>query len=785
MIIIFLVILFHIFTTVNTISPLFDVNKRCGCYATSLDDIDIYYKENVDIEFTASVKSWDNLEIFCKSSNGSLTDIKRPSQQLGKKIKKLAFRNCILTEKTRLKEFVKRLGIEESETFSFQTYSKRNIFLTREHLQGISNVEILILSQNSLSNISRDLFVDFPNLKDLDISSNNLILPDKVFDATPKLKRLNLNRNKLILIDSTLFDNLKNLEFLDLSQNRMEVLEDGVFYQLSRLRVLNLASNKLKQMSPSTFRKLKKLKKLDISDNHFLHIPSNLFDRNKALRHIVFSANQVTLSTLPEYLLSNLIQLNEVNLNRNGFRKLPGPLFWYSRALKTIYLNGNQLTILPKTIFRGLRNLEKLSLTRNWIRTLPTQVFKDLDNLKYLDMSENSMDFIPNGLFNGLTSLRILNMEKNHLTHIEYSALFTLKELRTIKLSNNKLKFWYTGKKLSPFVYNTKLNELYLSHNRIEHLFEDWTIYRDELTVLNLSHNNITTISAKAFHFPSNKILVDLSYNYIRNILLDGIEETTAHQLQKRDVILIVNNNPILCDCNLYDLIRLFNNKMPIPVYNYFEIISDGLMCVHKNGTLGPKIEELNSVTYICPEDDYFKMETKCQIGCTCGVRSNDKTRVLDCSYQNMSTFEIDKDRVNFAANYPIILNLTGNALTKIPSVESLKPINVTGLLLSNNRINAITLNNLPKSLMALELHNNNISRIDDYLFKYLNSSSLKELTLSGNPILCDCNSQELYSFVQSRRFTFQDLKNVKCHNFDQYLYNMTVEQLCKIDPLL
>lgn len=136
------------------------------------------------------------------------------------------------------------------------------------------------------------------------------------------------------------------------------------------------------------------------------------------------------------------------------------------------------------------------------------------------------------------------------------------------------------------------------------------------------------------------------------------------------------------------------------------------LTCVQPDGTNEIEISKLKSSTYECLEHEYFKTEKKCQNDCTCSVRPSDKTRILDCSYKNMSEFLIDETRVIFQRDNPIILNLTGNFLTEIPSTEPLYPINVTGLLFSNNKISSITLDKLPYSLKILELHNNHILRI-------------------------------------------------------------------------
>ncbi|KAI4487756.1 hypothetical protein M0802_011861 [Mischocyttarus mexicanus] len=768
MIIIILLMLFNIFTTINTSIFPHRIHTGCTCYSPTLDEIEVYYNDAINLEFAINVKTWENLRITCNNQKGSFSDFNFTSQLPGKKINSLSIKHCLLPNVTSLKEFLQKIGIEEAKSFSFNSYILiNNTFLTREHLQGISNVESLDLSFNRLEYINSDLFFDFPKLKKLDISSNFLMPAKDIFDATPNLTHLLLGKNDMVTIDPRLFYELKNLEILDLRENRLELFEDSVFSELVSLKNLNLAANRLTQLSPSSFRNLKKLERLDISFNYFFIIPSNLFTHNKALRHLFFHDSKKNLSTLPDYLFSNLIRLESVYLLKNGFLRLPEHLFSGAKSLNYINLIGNSLVTLPRNIFRGLQNLQQLLLKNNMIKALPTQIFRGLGKLRKLDLSRNLMEFIPKGLFVTLSSLKILNMERNQLKYIEQEALFPLTELKIARFSNNLLKLDHPSTNWSPFYKNTLLMELHLSKNRIENFFIDWSISKNCLRILNLSHNNITTVSMNTFYFPSNQIVVDLSYNNISNIILKDIAEVSIYQTEKRDVIVYVDHNPILCDCNLYDFIRYIHYEMPEFVYNYIEIIADGLTCVHTNGTKGPKIEELHPATYICPENEYLKIDTNCPNGCKCSIRQKDKTRIFDCSYQNMRKLFIDREKVNYFENYPLILNLTGNILTKIPSVEYLKPINVTCLLLSNNRIT------------ILELHNNQISRIDYTVLKRLISHPLKELTLSGNPLICDCNAYELIIFVQSQRKSFKDFENIKCHNSDLNMNTLMIEKLC------
>ncbi|KAI4487757.1 hypothetical protein M0802_011862 [Mischocyttarus mexicanus] len=774
---IILIILFGIITTINTNSSACENSLNCQCSLTSLDEINMVLEDNIGIEVMVDVLSWDGLEVVCEDTK-QLEDFNYSSIPPGKTINSLSIISCVLSDLTSLEKFVKKLGIVESHTFSFQSFKTNNTLLTREHLKGISKVKELILSYNNLSNISSEFFVDFPELEKLDLSHNNFTHFNDIFDATPNLKHLDLNNNNIHSMSSTFFNKLLNLESLDLGYNPFGDIHGSTLNKFVSLKSLSLKANKMSDLSWELFSELKKLESVDISYNSFFNVPQRLFRKNKNLRRIVFDNNYVNLVTLPDRLLTNLDKLEEIHLNNDGLSQLPECFFSDLSSLKYLNFGNNIFYFLLPTIFKGLKNLEVLKINNNLIEIIPNEIFIDLINLKILDLSMNNIDSIPRDLFASLSSLTELNMENNRLKSIEQETLIPLITLSIAKFSNNQLDFLNAANDRSPFHDNHFLKELHLSNNSIEDFFIDWS-RRNTLTFLNLSHNIISTIPKRYLHFESKQILVDLSYNKLSNFLIDDIEATAIHKIENLHVIVILDHNPILCDCHLYDLIRYFYNEMHTSVYNYIEIRAKNLTCVYKNGTVGPKIQELDSSTFICPENDYFQIENICQINCTCSVRPNDKTRILDCSNRNFSDFVIDVKNVYMVEGFSFILNLTGNALTKIPSLEPLKLINFTDLLLSNNRISEITIDKLPLNLKVLELHNNYITEIDSNVIKYLNPSYLNQFTLSGNPITCDCDFEDLLLFIEINRHFYEDLNNLKCEHMDIPMYDMNFKNFC------
>ncbi|XP_014614922.1 PREDICTED: carboxypeptidase N subunit 2-like, partial [Polistes canadensis] len=253
---IILIIFFLFFTTINANTNLCQKNPVCQCRSDELDDINVVYRSNINTTFTIKVKSWSDLKIDCKDMGG-WNNFNFTSNQSEKILNSLEFKYCGLPNTTTLKNIVKKLGVEETNTLIFQSFKDLGDTLKREHLQEFSNVTKLVLLRNGLTNIPYDLFSDLFKLEYLDISVNNIILPKDIFVKTTNLKRLELYGNNIKEFVPGLFSDLLYLEYLNLMGNSLVELDAEVFNDLISLKNLNLGVNMLKTLPQSIFRKLK------------------------------------------------------------------------------------------------------------------------------------------------------------------------------------------------------------------------------------------------------------------------------------------------------------------------------------------------------------------------------------------------------------------------------------------------------------------------------------------------------------------------------------------------
>ena len=82
-------------------------------------------------------------------------------------------------------------------------------------------------------------------------------------------------------------------------------------------------------------------------------------------------------------------------------------------------------------------------------------------------------------------------------------------------------------------------------------------------------------------------------------------------------------------------------------------------------------------------------------------------------------------------------------------------------------------------------MHNNSIFRLDYSVINYFKQEnvSLNTLTLYNNPWSCDCDAQEMLSFVQKMSFKSNfNLKTIYCSYRSKFIYELDSSELCVYD---
>ncbi|KAL1494145.1 hypothetical protein ABEB36_009790 [Hypothenemus hampei] len=223
--------------------------------------------------------------------------------------------------------------------------------------KGVKNLKFLDLSYNLLTteNIGPDTFKGPYNntvyeplaLEDLIFSYNQIhSLPHNIFEHLPLLKQLNLEGNRLKVLDpptQLALSGLRNLEVLNLANNELTELVGSAIESLQMLRILNLSKNKL-DFVPSTLVLLSaSLEVLNLDSNLIFEINDNSFLGVKGIQTLSLK-NLPRLQYVNANAFSPLKNLSILHLSNNpNLTSIDQEAFGENQTLLELYLNNNSL----------------------------------------------------------------------------------------------------------------------------------------------------------------------------------------------------------------------------------------------------------------------------------------------------------------------------------------------------------------------------------------------------------------------------------------------------------
>ncbi|KAM6985751.1 toll-like receptor 8b [Aplochiton taeniatus] len=289
---------------------------------------------------------------------------------------------------------------------------------------------VLDLSRNSIVTINPNTVQGLENTACLNLSNSAIqdIFRGKEFAHFPRLKYLDLSRNRIYLRSPQAFSELKELEVLDLSYNNHYFVVAGLDHSLAflehlgHLKSLNLSWNEINTLNNKTmlssslkeldfqgnrldlmwngetldfnrlFLGLTNLTSLDISFNKLDHIPPNVYNFfPETLRHLSLSRNK--LKDFNWNLLVKLRQLKELDLSRNKLEVVAGKLSDLTLSLRLLDLSYNRISVLEHGFLQGAVSLQALDLSFNLLTLLNQTTFESgVDNhLKRLSLQGNPL----------------------------------------------------------------------------------------------------------------------------------------------------------------------------------------------------------------------------------------------------------------------------------------------------------------------------------------------------------------------------------------------------------
>ncbi|XP_061474677.1 leucine-rich repeats and immunoglobulin-like domains protein 1 [Rhineura floridana] len=358
------------------------------------------------------------------------------------------------------------LGAASAHVTSLYLNRNKIHSIEASQLEPYVALETLDLSSNNITEIRSGCFPVGLPIKDLYLGSNRIsILETKAFDSLsrslltlrlsknritqlpvkaftlPKLTQLELNRNRIRLIEGLTFQGLDRLEILKLQRNNISKLTDGAFWGLAKMQVLNLEHNVLTEVNSGSLYGLGSLQQFHLSNNLISHISPVGWSFCQKLNELSLSFN-------------NLTRLDEGSLADLG-------------GLQILQLSHNSISHIAEGAFKGLKSLRTLDLDHNEISGTiedTSGAFTGLENLSMLTLFGNKIKSVAKEAFSGLEALEHLNLGDNAIRSVQEDAFAKLKNLKELRINSEsflcdcQLKWlpqWLTKKELQPFVEAT------------------------------------------------------------------------------------------------------------------------------------------------------------------------------------------------------------------------------------------------------------------------------------------------------------------------------------------
>ncbi|KPP70813.1 toll-like receptor 7-like, partial [Scleropages formosus] len=265
--------------------------------------------------------------------------------------------------------------------------------------------------------------------KTLDISRNNIFYLDPKFLNLSELRCLNLSGNAMSqTLNGSEFIYLTNLQYLDFSYNRLDLLYSTAFQELRNLVVLDISYNYHYFDSEGV--------------THMLNFTKNL----PKLRILLMNHNKISTSTNTE-MVSHSLERLEFKGNRLDMLWRDGDIRYVNifrnlTSLKNLDISSNNLNFIPKEVFSGLPELlSEFYLRNNKLKSFSWKLLNNLSNLKVLDLSGNMIKTVPDELSSCTKTLVKLILRRNEISTLSQHFLKGAFSLKYLDLSFNQIQY--------------------------------------------------------------------------------------------------------------------------------------------------------------------------------------------------------------------------------------------------------------------------------------------------------------------------------------------------------
>lgn len=644
-------------------------------------------------------------------------------------INELRINECDLPGNESYQMFAEHLGIKKITILRIDSANEKTLEVVNFH--GFQDLIKLVIYSSKHIQLAQHLFKNLRHLKCLEINSSPLNFQSDFLHSLTELEHLKLNNfeaKTTYECNSSFSKDKLNLKYLELKGFIIKNVSHGCFSTMPSLENFRLTDSLIEFKTNNSLDAFSSISHFHLINNNINHLSSNLLTSFKYLNRLFITNNVFVNKSIPPGFLSNLKNLLVVEIVSNNFNSIPLDTFKGALSVTNLKLNGNFLSELPKELFQDLKKLQVLELVNNTLSQLHQDIFDRSYELQVLDLSDNHFQEFPKSIVN-------------------------IRQLKKLNLKNNFIKSISSIKNLKQLLH---LEELNLSHNKLNNINGQHWIF---LSNLNLSNNNLTSMALDSIQQTSKvPITIDFQSNNIQTV---NFHNFNIHKQHVKVTILLANNS-MICDRRILDLILFSNEKFA------FEL--GDLQCKVPTMLQGKEIAKLK------PEQIVYDL-LNCTERCQCQEKPATKTVIVTCLFPDDIKQIITLPHLNGMEFYELILD--NNNLTLFPQINDLIAFNkIRKLSMVNNQLTEVPAQ-LPKELEVIDISNNMFDVINVEAMMNLQAQNTKML-LKGNPLACNCKSNEFLNHIQKHHDSIRDYDELRCHNTPtKFISAVTLDENC------
>ena len=654
--------------------------------------------------------------------------------------------------------------------------------------KNLINLEYLSLHHNQITSFSPKQFSHLQKLNHLDLGFNSIrskhLVP--MLFSSDSLITLDLSGNRLEKVPGYLFSGKISTTLKVLLLDRNELTEvprclcqsnasKAVFF---KLEVINLGRNDIKHLPTELFNSTSwsSLKTIYLYRNNISSLSDGIFESSYLYSLAKIDLSYNTLKTVPRYLFQNpaLLNLKKLKFHHNQITFLPEKLFNnpYLNNVIGIELNNNRIKSIPENFFKHLTRLENIDLRNNKIKHFSQIMLpKKLHQICKLDLSHNEITSTGELIRTVLRKSQILNSKKCILD-LSHNSL-TVQETNFFPLNtepkHNRIQIQGTFD-----ISNNKISKFEVATCETVPLFSIKVFRRrDWLYAQGNKVFSVVNLVKAALHINLNHI--KLGSACLKTTKLTSIE------MHKLLIFIAVFKYEYDCNCDMLKYLELHSSEYFVKAAEKYERHSHywdknafiRLKCGSPEHLRGQFLFKVNKIELQCKHSRCTENKK-----CACTETPHNSTVRINCTKsniklmppiieQNSSKLEIymgfnsiqQFPIANMSISlYVILLDLSFNCITNIPSTFFINYPNITRLNLVGNHLTTIPSKDEWKMINSLVI-----------------------LELKGNNFICNCSGLQLkitLTWLNARQRTkVEHLNQIICSSpssvKDKIIYNL------------